>query len=95
MFLAMDDVKLLPADADRIAIDRQYLRNDAAEAAAAFRKRRDESLTLLRKLDSDQWTRGAIHPVRGRFTIDDIVSLMAAHDDNHLDQLKRALEGRA
>jgi hypothetical protein len=33
--------------------------------------------------------------VRGRFTIDDLASLMAAHDDNHLDQLKRALEGRA
>ena len=93
--MAADEPKVSAIDPDRWAQDRQYLRNDAAEAAAAFRKRRDESLTLLRKLDSDQWTRGAIHPVRGRFTIDDIVSLMAAHDDNHLDQLKRALEGRA
>ena len=50
---------------------------------------------FLRKLDADQWTRGAIHPVRGRFTIDDLASLMAAHDDNHLDQLRRALDGRA
>jgi hypothetical protein len=28
-------------------------------------------------------------------TVDDFVTLMAWHDDNHLDQLKRALEGRA
>jgi len=26
---------------------------------------------------------------------DDILTLMAWHDDNHLDQLKRALDGRA
>ena len=93
--MAADEPKISAIDPDRWAQDRQYLRNDAGEAAAAFRKRRDESLTFLRKLDADQWTRGAIHPVRGRFTIDDIVSLMAAHDDNHLDQLTRALDGRA
>jgi hypothetical protein len=28
-------------------------------------------------------------------TIDDFVTLMAWHDDNHLDQLTRALEGKA
>ena len=93
--MAADEPKVSAIDPDRWAQDRQYLKNDAGEAAAAFRKRRDESLTFLRKLDADQWTRGAIHPVRGRFTIDDLASLMAAHDDNHIDQVKRALEGRA
>jgi hypothetical protein len=93
--MAADEPRVSAIDPDRWAQDRQYLRNDAGEAAAAFRKRRDESLAFLRKLDGDQWTRGAMHPVRGRFTIDDLASLMAAHDDNHLDQLKRALEGRA
>ena len=28
-------------------------------------------------------------------TVDNLVSLMAWHDDNHLDQLKRALAGSA
>jgi hypothetical protein len=28
-------------------------------------------------------------------TYDDFVTLMAWHDDNHLDQLTRALDGRA
>ena len=93
--MAADEPKVVVIDPDRWAHDRQYLRNDAGEAAAAFRKRREEAVTFLRKLDADQWTRGAIHPARGRFTIDDLASLMAAHDDNHLDQLKRALEGRA
>jgi hypothetical protein len=93
--MAADEPKVAAIDPDRWAQDRQYLRNDAGEAAAAFRKRREESLAFLRKLDAGQWARGAVHPARGRFTIDDLASLMAAHDDNHLDQLKRALEGRA
>lgn len=93
--MATDEPRVVVIDPDRWAQDRQYLRNDSAEAAAAFRKRREESVAFLRKLDAEQWSRGAIHPERGRFTIDDLASLMAAHDDNHLDQLKRALEGRA
>lgn len=31
----------------------------------------------------------------GRITIDAIVTMLTWHDDNHLDQLRRALEGKA
>jgi hypothetical protein len=92
--LGSDEPKLTALDPDRWARERQYLRNDTLEAVAAFRKRREESLAFLRKLEPEQWSRGGIHPVRGRLTIDDFATLMAWHDDNHLDQLRRALEGR-
>ncbi len=95
MLLAMDDPKLFGPDPDRWAAERQYLRNDAGDAVAAFRKRRQDSLEILRKLTPEQWKRGGIHPVRGRLTIEDFVTLMAWHDDNHLDQLERALQGKA
>lgn len=92
---AMDtDPRLFGPSADRMAEERQYLRNDAGEALAAFRKRRQETLEFLGKLTPAQWDKGGIHPVRGRITIDAFLTLMAWHDDNHLDQLKRALEGR-
>jgi len=84
-----------PATPDRWAEERQYLRNDVAAALAAFRKRREESLVLLGALTQAQWERGGVHATRGRITIDDFVTVMAGHDDNHLDQLRRALEGRA
>ena len=84
-----------PATPDRWAEERQYLRNDATEAAAAFRKRRAESLALLKTLTPEQLARAGVHATRGRVTIGDFVTLMAWHDDNHLDQLKRALEGKA
>jgi len=83
-----------PAAPDRWAEDRQYLRNDAAEALATFRRRRDETLAHLRGLTPEQWQRGGIHPRLGRMTVGDFVTMMAWHDDNHLDQLRRALEGR-
>jgi uncharacterized damage-inducible protein DinB len=95
MILATDGAKLIGVSPDRWAEERQYLRNDAAEALAAFRKRRDESLAFLRKLTPEQFERAGVHAVRGPMKIDDFVTLMAWHDDNHLDQLKRALEGKA
>jgi hypothetical protein len=95
MFLAMDDVKMLPGDADRLAADRQYLRCDAGESIEAFRRRRSENLATFRTLTSEQWTRGGTHPQRGKLTFDDFLTLLAWHDDNHLDQLRRALAGTA
>jgi uncharacterized damage-inducible protein DinB len=92
--LAMDGAPLLAADPDRWAEERQYARNDVAAALVAFRKRREESLALLKTLGPEQMQRAGNHAVRGRMTIGDFVSLMAWHDDNHLDQIKRALDGR-
>jgi uncharacterized damage-inducible protein DinB len=92
--MVMDDPKFLPVEPDRWAAERQYLRNDGREALEAFRRRRDESLRFLRELRPEQWERGGLHATRGRMTIRDFVELMAWHDDNHLDQLKRALAGK-
>jgi hypothetical protein len=76
---------------ERWAEDRQYLRNDVGEALAAFRRRREETLAHLAALSPEQRRRGGIHPRRGRLTVADLVSDLARHDDDHLDQLRRAL----
>lgn len=93
--MAMDEPKFLGVEPDRWAIERQYARNDVQEALAAFKARRDETLKFLRGLKPEQWERGGIHATRGKMTVKDFVALMAWHDDNHLDQLKRALDGKA
>ena len=88
------DPRWSDSNADRMAEERQYLKNDADEALAAFRRRRAETLELFAGLAPGQWEKSGIHRIRGRFTIDQVLSIMAWHDDNHLDQLTRALEGR-
>jgi hypothetical protein len=80
--------------ADRWAEERQYLRHDAATALAHFRRRRGESLETLVVMSPSDWQRGGEHPTRGRLSIDMLVALMAWHDDNHLEQLTRAVEGQ-
>ncbi len=40
-----------------------------------------------------QWSRTGIHPTRGRITLREVLALEAGHDDNHLEQLRRALRG--
>ena len=95
LILAVNEPPLAGPNPDRTAEERQYLRNDANEAIAAFRKRREETLAFLRGLKPEQWQRAGTHPARGRITIEDFHTLMTWHDDNHLDQLKRALEGKA
>jgi DinB superfamily len=94
IIMLMNEPKFLPVEPDRWAEERQYQRNDVMEALQAFRTRRDESLKFLRGLKVEQWERGGIHATRGHMSIKDFVGLMAWHDDNHLDQLKRALKGQ-
>jgi uncharacterized damage-inducible protein DinB len=92
--MEMDEPRFLAAEPDRWAVERQYQRNDAGEALAAFRTRRVETLRFLHGLRPEHWDRGGVHATRGRMTVKDFVALIAWHDDNHLDQLKRALDGK-
>ena len=57
--------------------------------------RRAETLEIMGKLSASEWEKGGIHPVHGRITIDGFLSPMASHDDTHLHQLRRALQGLA
>jgi hypothetical protein len=91
-----NDEPVLPdaGPADRWARERQYERHDPVAALAHFRRRRGESLERLITLAPADWQRGGERPGRGRLTIDRLVALMAWHDDNHLEQLTRAVEGQ-
>jgi hypothetical protein len=83
-----------PLDPDCWAEERQYARNDARAALAAFQRRRGEVLYVLSALAEPEWMRVGIHLARGRLTLAEWAASLAAHDDNHLAQLERALDGR-
>lgn len=84
-----------PLDPDRWAEERQYSRSDGIEALHAFQRRRREVVGLLDALSPPQWQRGGIHLARGRMELGEWVASLAGHDDNHLGQLQRAVDGRS
>ena len=95
LILAAEEPRFPTTHPGRWAIERQYLRQDARAAAATFAARRTETLTLLAALPSAAWERaGRQADSRGRRTVDDFLTVMAWHDENHLAQLRRALAGR-
>ena len=94
LILATEGARFASVDPDPWVAMRQYQRNNTHEALAAFRSLRDATLAVLRGLTPDQWTRSGTHITRGPLTIGDIVLHATRHDDNHLDQLKRALKGQ-
>ena len=92
--VAQDGAKLPIPDSDKAATEREYLKADAAAVVEEFRRRRGESLRALRGLGAEQWKRSGTLGTNP-MTLDALVALWAWHDDNHLDQLKRALQGKA
>jgi hypothetical protein len=81
-----------PLDPERWSEERQYQRNDTSLALEAFRRRRGEALAFFAALTPEQLKRGSIHPERGRVTFAEWTAGIAWHDDNHLEQLRRALD---
>jgi hypothetical protein len=93
--LAMNDPVFPRSNPNRWCDERQYLRHDAGRALVAFGHRRAETLAFLHGLAPRDWTRAGVHSdSRGRRTLDEFLSVMAWDDDNHLDQLRRALMGK-
>jgi hypothetical protein len=96
LILASDEPRFPTTNPDRWAVERQYLRNEARAAAGAFAARRGQTFALFTGLEEEAWARaGWQMDSRGRRTVEDFLTVMAWHDENHLAQLARALEGRA
>jgi DinB superfamily len=60
-----------------------------------FTLRRRELTHLLERLDESGWQRPSIHTAYGRFTIADYAAHLAAHEEEHLPEIERALRGEA
>lgn len=95
IILANTEPVLPVLDPERWVEERQYRRHDITLALEAFRTRRTETLQLLRGLTDEHLERGGRHALRGWMTIRRIVHGTARHDEEHLDQLQRALAGLA
>lgn len=74
-------------DNARVSEKLRYLDADPAAVLKAARRRREELLSLLQALPPAAWRRTGLHPKRGELSIEQLVEVIAGHDDSHLAQL--------
>jgi hypothetical protein len=70
----------------------EYAGWNLEEALAMFRLLREANLRLFARLTERQWERGGVHAERGKRTVRDLCRHMAAHDINHIEQVRRILQ---
>ena len=68
-----------------------YATRDALQCIEQFRAMRKANLALLKSLTPEQWSHYGMHAERGKETVEQIVSLIAGHDLNHVQQIERIL----
>jgi uncharacterized damage-inducible protein DinB len=62
------------------------------DALEMFRLLREANLRMLARLTPEEWQRRGIHAERGSITVRDLARHMAAHDVNHIHQVRQALK---
>jgi hypothetical protein len=88
--LTEDHPALTDIDGTRLAIEREYNRQDLQEALMTFTRARQENLSLLGKTsDSDFEREGELEGV-GKINLEKLLEMICEHDEGHIDELRIA-----
>jgi hypothetical protein len=81
---------ILPnVDQDRIAIESDYINQDASAALNEFKRLRQETIRTLETASVDAWSRGGTHETDGPMSVEKlVVRQIKGNDLNHLVQMK-------
>jgi uncharacterized damage-inducible protein DinB len=86
--LAEDDPALPDIDGDAYALERDYRSLKLGEVVRDWGRLRRESLSLLRTVKGDQWSRRGTHETAGPLSVDDLLRRHAVgNDEAHLGQI--------
>jgi len=70
-----------------------YSKHDPALSLESLRVNRERSLRLLKSLPRGMWDNFGMHSERGKETVTRVTEMMAGHDINHMNQIRRILKG--
>jgi hypothetical protein len=68
-----------------------YASWETEDALVMFRLLRKANVKMFALLSPEQWQRGGVHSERGKLTVWDLCCHMAAHDINHIEQIREIL----
>ena len=86
--VAQDNHTVQPFDQDQWVNTFHYGDQDATQLIRAFTPIRRVNLELLQNVDRELFNKPAKHPVWGAITVGQLVIHLAAHDTNHLQQIR-------
>ena len=86
-----DGVALAGFDQELWARLGDYQSRDPKESLQLFKLLRASNLQALERLTPDEWERGGVHAERGPTTVRGLALHIAAHDLNHIDQIRAIL----
>ena len=69
-----------------------YASRPAADSLMLFRQLRENNLRVFDRLTPEQWEHYGMHAERGRLTVRELVQLIAGHDLNHMEQIRKILK---
>ena len=90
--LEHDGPELLGFDQEMWARVGDYASWRSQEALEMFRLLREANLRMFVQLTPEQWQRHGVHAERGKLTVQELCRHMAAHDINHIEQVRSILE---
>src|SRR4029079_9099819 len=83
-----DNPSLPDIDGDDYAVEKDYRSLALREVLGDWKRRRRESLALLRKVKRDQWSRPGVHETAGPLTLEVLLRRHAiGNDEAHLGQI--------
>jgi hypothetical protein len=68
-----------------------YSGRDPGKSLLLFQLLREANLQLFAGLSPEQWQRYGMHTERGRMSVEDLARLVAGHDINHVEQIRKAV----
>jgi len=89
--LSNPDPHLSSFDTDVWAEERDYLSQSGPDALSAYIESRKETIAILEKMETKDWSRTARHSLFGPTTLIEVMNIAAEHDLVHLAQLRSTL----
>jgi hypothetical protein len=87
--LAEDDPELLDIDGGKLAIERDYQEQDAADALEAFVEARAKSVAILADAEDGHFERKAHFAGQEQIPMSCIAAMMRSHDEEHRKEMQQ------
>lgn len=76
-------------DGSRLAVEREYLKQDIEEALSSFASARAQTVLILNDASSKELQRSGNMEGIGQVTLERLLEMMCEHDEGHIDDLRR------